>query len=60
MNSNQEIMIFKSDLEYINKKADVWLVYTKKRKRPWICCVGGIVEDNEYITLVLATKGKCE
>lgn len=60
MKRNQEIMILKSDFDYVNKKSDVWLVYTKNNNRPWICCIGGIMEEDEYITLILATKGKSE
>ena len=55
-----QIIIKKEDFDFIIKKPDVWLVYTKNNKRAWICCIGGITVDANFYYLDLATKGKCE
>lgn len=54
-----EIIIKKSDLSHIIKKPDVWIVYLTNNKH-WICEIGGLVYDDEFITLKLAIKGKCD
>ena len=55
-----EIVIRKEDFDYIIKKSDVWLVYTKNSNRAWVCCIGGLKSDNDFYYLTLATKGKSE
>lgn len=50
-----EIIIKKQDFSHILKKQDVWILYTKDNKH-WICCIGGVIYDDEFITLKLATK----
>lgn len=60
MNDFKEIIILKEDFSYVVKKQDVWLVYTKNKEKPWICCVGGLIVDSEFYTLILAKKGKSE
>ena len=56
----KEIIISKEDFSYVVKKQDVWLVYTKNKEKPWVCCINGIITDNEFYTLILADKGKSE
>lgn len=54
-----EIIIKKQDFSHIIKKQDVWIVYLNNGKY-WICEIGGLIYDDEFITLKLATKGKCD
>lgn len=54
-----EIIIKKQDFSHIVKKQDVWIVYLTNDKY-WICEIGGLIYDDEFITLKLATKGKCD
>lgn len=55
-----ELIIKKEDFDYIIKKKDVWIVYTKTNIKPWICCIGGFSSDNDFYYLKLATKGKSD
>lgn len=54
-----EIIIKKQDFSHIVKKSDVWIVYTTNGKH-WVCELNGFKEDGNFISLTLATKGKCE
>lgn len=54
-----EIIIKKQDFSHIIKKQDIWIVYLNNGKY-WICEIGGLIYDDEFITLKLATKGKCD
>jgi hypothetical protein len=53
-----ELIIKREDFDYVIKKRDVWLVYTKNSVKPWICSIGGFYSDNDFYYLKLATKGK--
>ena len=55
-----ELIIKKEDFDYIIKKTDVWLVYTKNNNKAWVCCVGGFSSDDDFYYLKLAKKGKSE
>lgn len=54
-----EIIIKKQDFSHIVKKSDVWIVYTINGKH-WVCELNGFKEDGNFISLTLATKGKCD
>ena len=54
-----EISIKKEDFSHIVKKSDVWIVYTLNDKH-WVCKPNSFKEDGIFITLTLATKGKCD
>ena len=50
------VTIPKSNLSYIQKKTDVWIVYTTDGKR-WITDINGVSDDGIFYTLKLARKG---
>lgn len=54
-----ELELREEDYDYIIKKTDVWLVYTKKGKC-WVCEIGGVKQENDKYILTLATKGKSD
>lgn len=51
------IIILREDFDHVVKKTDVWLVYTTKSNRPWVCVPNGIIYGETEITLFLAIKG---
>ena len=51
-----ELELREEDYDYVIKKTDVWLVYTKKGKC-WVCEIGGVKQENNVYILTLATKG---
>lgn len=60
LNTNT-IIILREDLDHIIKKPDVWIVYTTKSSRPWVCIPNGIeysdsTNSDATITLTLAIK----
>ena len=50
------VTIPKSNLSYIQKKTDVWIIYTTDGKR-WITEINGVFDDGIFYTLKLARKG---
>lgn len=50
------VTIPKDNLSYIQKKNDVWIVYTVDGKR-WITVIDGVIDDGIFYTLELASKG---
>lgn len=52
-----EVTISIDFVSQIVKKRDVWLVYTKNDKC-WVCEINGIIEQDDFYILKLATKGK--
>ena len=50
------VTIPKSSLSYIQKKTDVWIIYTTDGKR-WITEINGVIDDGIFYTLKLARKG---
>lgn len=52
-----EVEIKQVDFSHMIKKSDVWLVYTKNNKC-WVCEIDGIIEQDDFYILKLATKGK--
>lgn len=51
------IEILREDFRYTIPKADVWLVYTTKSNRPWICVPNGVEYKTDTVILTLATGG---
>lgn len=50
------VTIPKDNLSYIQKKNDVWIVYTVDGKR-WITVIDGVIDDGIFYTLKLASRG---
>lgn len=55
-NKTNTVTIPKDNLSYIQKKTDVWIVYTVDGKR-WITIIDGVIDDGIFYTLKLAIKG---
>lgn len=55
-NKTNTVTIPKDNLSYIQKKNDVWIVYTVDGKR-WITVIDGVIDDGIFYTLELARKG---
>lgn len=55
-NKTNTVTIPKDNLSYIQKKTDVWIVYTVDGKR-WITVIDGVIDDGIFYTLKLASRG---
>lgn len=54
------VEILREDLSHIIKKPDVWLVYTKKLNRPFVCVPDSMITntDTDTFTFTLDNRGE--
>ena len=55
--STTTIVILYADFSHIVQKHDVWLVYTTKSNRPWVCVPNSVTYGDTTITATLSTNG---